>query len=159
MIGSLIFGRRFWTMIHVCGCLWTWRGICNDGSNAARQHKRRRKRRPLRCASPVREQRHRKGLVPAQESESDNEGPKAAHERNGEESAPVWTRLLRPGTLQCGSVLTRFARAVWLHVSRTTDSDLFWSDLRRQVAGFDEDAGWCHMSFGRSSTVSGASPW
>ena len=54
----------------------------------------------------------------------------------------MWTRLLRPGTLQCGSVLTGFARSVWLHAPRTADSDLFWSDLRRQVVEFDGDAGW-----------------
>ena len=82
------------------------------------------------------------GSALASESASDDKGPMTAREKKGEESAPVWTRLLRPDTLQCGSILTRFARAVWLHAPLTSDPALFWSGLRRQVAGFDGNEGW-----------------
>ena len=85
----------------------------------------------------------KQGSAGEQESESDDGSLVVRREKKGEECEPAWTRLIWPDTLQCGSVLTRFARAVWLHAPRTSDPDLFWSTLRRQVTGLSEDTGWC----------------
>ena len=83
-----------------------------------------------------------KGSEGERESASDDESPIVKREKKGEECEPAWTHLTRPDTLPCGSVLTRFARAVWLHAPRTSAPELFWSTLRRQIIGFSDDMGW-----------------
>jgi hypothetical protein len=83
-----------------------------------------------------------KGSDGERESASDDDSPTVRREKTGEDCEPAWTRLTRPDTLQCGSVLTRFARAVWLHAPRTSDPGLFWSTLRQQVVGSSDDMGW-----------------
>ena len=70
-----------------------------------------------------------KGSDGERESASDDESPVVRREKKGEECEPAWTHLTQPDTLQCGSVLTRFARTVWLHAPRTSAPELFWSTL------------------------------
>ena len=70
-----------------------------------------------------------KGLDGEWELASDDDGPTVRREKKGEDCEPAWTRLTRPDTLRCGSVLTRFARAVWLHAPRTSELGLFWLTL------------------------------
>ena len=101
----------------------------------------------------------KQGSEGEQESESDDESPVVRREKKGEECEPAWTRLIRPDTLQCGSVLARFARAVWLHTPRTSDQSCFGRLYGARSPGSATIRGGGRMCSGRNSMVSGAGPW
>ena len=99
-----------------------------------------------------------KGSDGERESASDDDSPIVRREKKGEECEPAWTRLTWPDTLQCGSVLTRFARTVWMHCAL-----LLWScsgrlcDVRSSGSAMIWGGG--RMFSDKNYTVGGASPW